>query len=371
MPKILHTVSVAFSLKYFIGNQFDYFRKKGYDISVACSDSKELRNYSYEKKFKIFPVPIVRKISLVQDLVSCYKLYNFINKERFDIVVGHSPKGALLSMIASFLVGTKHRVFFRHGLVFETETGLKKILLVWIEKLTSKLSTIIINVSPSLKEHSLRLNLDDTNKSFVLGKGSCNGIDLQKFKKDEDIKKRCKIVVGFVGRLCVDKGVVELIRAWQLLKLSNKNKNLELLLVGPLDEREPLPETFLQSIRKDDSINWVGDVLDTSKYYKLMDIFILPSHREGFGMVNLEAAANSLPVITTRIVGAVDSIVENVTGLFVENSIDSIQEKLQFYIDNPAIRINHGENGRILVEEFFSEEVKFKELEKLIYNIHS
>lgn len=361
---MLHVVSVAFSLKYFIGNQFDYFSNLDYNMTVACSDSEELKEYSILKKFNTFPIPIVRKISPFRDIYSIYLLYKFIKFENFDIVIAHSPKGGLIGILAAFLARTKKRIFFRHGLVFETKKGLKRNLLIFIEKLTSFFSTKVINVSPSLLNLSKELKLDCFTESIVLGKGGCNGIDTNLFKPRK--KDNSKLVVGFVGRLCKDKGIEDLIKGWEYIKKTNTN--VELLLVGPIDEREPLGKDIIYSIENDSTINWVGNVKNTSTYYNLMDIFILPSYREGFGMVNIEASSSGLPVITTKIVGAKDTIIENVTGIFTTIEPKSIASAIQYYIDNEKLRILHGQEGRKFVLNNFSEIKKNIELLDNVYN---
>src|SRR5690606_21971670 len=118
--KVLQIVSVSFSLRYFIGNQFSYFRSKGISFTVACSPSDDLYRFSEEKKVDVFPVVIKRSISPIQDILSIWKLYRFIKRNKFDVVIAHSPRGGVIGMIASFLAGSPKRVYFRHGLVFET-----------------------------------------------------------------------------------------------------------------------------------------------------------------------------------------------------------------------------------------------------------
>lgn len=367
--KILHVVSISFSLKYFVGNQFTFFKEKGCDISVACSDSEDLREYSNLMKFSVFPLPIVREINPLQDIKSIYYLYKYIKAENFDVIVSHSPKGGLIGMIAAFFARTPKRIFFRHGLVFETTTGLKKLLLIYIEKIIGFFAHTIVCVSPSILNQSRLYNLNNENKNIILHKGTCNGIDVKKFKqkkKKAESNRENKIVVGFVGRLSKDKGIKELIKAWEILK--KQNSNIELLLVGPFDERDLLPEDIVDFIKNDSSIVHVGYVSDTSSFYNDIDIFVLPSYREGFPTVVLEASATSIPVITTMSTGCVDSIVENETGVFTEINSVEIASKVQFYIDNPNIRVEHGQNGRNFVVNNFTEDIIYSEIEKVLLN---
>lgn len=131
---ILHVVNIYFVIPFFLGNQLTYFREKGYDMHIVCSPSEELKDYAKQQGFKYKEIPILRKISLVQDLKSVWQIFRYIRKNKIEIVTGHTPKGGLLAMIAAFLAGTKIRIYFRHGLVYETSKGLKRYLLVTMDR---------------------------------------------------------------------------------------------------------------------------------------------------------------------------------------------------------------------------------------------
>jgi len=362
--RVLHIVSVSFSLRYFVGNQFHYFKEKGYEFHVACSDSPEFIALSREFSFTPFPVPILRSINPLQDIKSIYTLYRYIRREQFDIVIAHSPKGGLIGILAAYLARVPKRVFFRHGLVFETVTGLKKHLLINIERLIGFCATSIVNVSPSITRVSDRLHLNASSKNRLLGKGTCNGIDITKFKPRSGYKDTTVITIGFVGRLSKDKGLIDLIDAWKLL--CKEYKAIQLLLVGPMDERDPLPHSTLKQLQIDPTIEYVGGVDDTALYYNKMDIFVLPSYREGFPTVTLEASASGLPVVTTKVTGCIDSIVENVTGIFAENNAYSLYEKIKIYIEDQEMAKIHGTNGYQFVHENFSENFIYKQIEDKI-----
>ena len=360
--KVLHIVSVSFSLRYFIGNQFHYFKERGYEFHVACSASTELNELSEEFGFKVFPVPILRSIDPIQDLSSILKLRQYIKKEKFDIVIAHSPKGGLIGMLAAYLAHTPKRIFFRHGLVFETSSGFKKHLLIGIERLISNCAHHVVDVSPSVARVSQQLKLTPATKSIILGRGSCNGVDVARFKHRQGYKQEGIITIGFVGRLSIDKGIVDLVEAWQLLK--TEYGNIRLLLVGPLDERDGLDSGIIKQIQEDTTIIAVGGVTDTAVYYNKMDIFVLPSYREGLPTVTLEASASRLPIVTTRVTGCIDSIIEHKTGIFADNTAISLFEAIKFYLDHIDIAMQHGLNGEKFVHENFSEQQIYNEIEK-------
>ncbi|WP_025124806.1 glycosyltransferase family 4 protein [Myroides odoratimimus] len=362
--KILHIINVSFVINHFFGNQFDYFNKKGYSFTVACSEDDNLYKESEKKSFKVFPLAVLRSISPLQDIVSIWKLYRFIKKEKFDIVIAHSPKGGLIGITASFFAGSKQRVFFRHGLVFETAKGFKRKLLIGIEKIIGALASKVVNVSESIILESNRYNLNNEKKNILLGKGTCSGVDLVRFKKRD--KENNNFVVGYVGRLSKDKGIVELIDGWEMFE--KDKSNVELHLIGPFDERDVLPKRIIEKIEKIKSIRFYGLVKDTSSYYNNMNVFILPSYREGFGMVVLEASASGIPVITTRKTGCINSIIENVTGIFTEISSNDIKKSIEYYYYNPLIQLEHGENGIEFVKENFDENYIFTEIENKVFN---
>jgi glycosyltransferase involved in cell wall biosynthesis len=270
----------------------------------------------------------------------------------------------------------KNRVYFKHGLVYETQFGLLKKILIFIDYLTDFLATKIICVSESVLRKSLEIPFCRKSKYFIPAKGTCNGIDsMNKFNPDlidsneiTVLKNHLgisseTIVIGFIGRLAKDKGVKELVSS--LKYLDTLNSNLRLLLVGPVDERDPIINLELDLIT---DIIRVDFVENTELYYSLMDIFILPSYREGFPTVNLEAASMRLPVVTTKSTGCIDSIVENETGIYTDIDGQSIANALNFYLKNPSIRIEHGKNGRKHVLKNYNQENVWNAISNIYFN---
>lgn len=359
MKKILHVINVSFVINHFFGNQFGHFTKKGYDFTVACTEDEELHKQAKSKGFRAFPVPILKAISPIQDIISIFKLYRFIQKEKFSVVVAHSPKGGLIGMTAAYLAGVEKRVFFRHGVLFETATGLKKRLFILIEKFVGSLATDVIVVSESLQQLSNKYGLNDSLKSKMLGKGTCSGIDLERFQVRP--KKNTDFVVGYVGRLVRDKGVMELVEGW--LQFAAGKEHVYLHIIGPWEKRDGIPQETFDIVKNTPSIRFFDYVTDTSALYNEMDVFILPSYREGFGMVILEASASGLPVITTRSTGCINAIKEDVTGIYTDITAPAIARAISYYYDNPLLRQKHGANGVDFVATNFSEQELFSEIE--------
>jgi glycosyltransferase involved in cell wall biosynthesis len=377
--KCLHVVNISFVLPYYIGDQFDNFQKLGLKTYVACSPSEHLKQYSIEKKFNPIFVDILREINPVSDLKAILFLRRKINEEQIDIVIGHTPKGAMIAMIAAYLAGVNKRIYFRHGIMYETSKGTKAFLLKTIEKLTGKLATKVVCVSKSVIEKSITENLNKPCKNILLNLGTCNGIDSIRFSKQNItassqifLREKYQIkledrIVGYVGRLVNDKGINELISAWKIIK--QKRGDVKLLLVGPFEARDSISEKLKQLIKADNSIIHTGLISDVLPYYGLMDIFILPSYREGFPTVVLEASSMAIPIITTRSTGCVDSIVENETGVYCDLSPIDIADKIGFYLSNKNIATRHGENGRDFVVNNFQQEIIWKEIETKVLEI--
>lgn len=373
---ILHVVNIYFVLPFFIGGQFKYFKEKGHKMYVVCSRSKYLKSYAKEQGFDYLETPINRAISIKEDFGSIRVICRYIKQNRIDIIIGHTPKGGLLAMIAGKICGVPNRIYFRHGLVYETSKGVKRLILKTVDRLTSFCATKIVCVSPSVLQRSIEDHLAPTKKQIVLKDGTCNGVDtigqfnpnlLDKLQVDA-LKNRYGIkstdfVIGYSGRLVKDKGIVELVRAFDMLEDAGKCK---LLLVGMFEERDSLPSDIKERILKDPRIIYTGFINGGMEYYySIMSVYVLASYREGFPTGVLEAQAMEIPIITTRVTGCCDSIIDGVTGLFVDNLAEDIAKKID------DIRLHHrivGKEGRKYVVEKYDSQIIWKEIEKLYEN---
>lgn len=379
MPKVVHIVNTFFAVPYFIGGQFRHFSAKGYSMYLICPPSPYIESYRVEMGFNYQPVRITRKYSPLYDFIALIKICLYLRKVKPDIIVGHTPKGGIFAMLAGRLTRVQNRIYFRHGLVFETATGLSRSMLIITERLNAYLATKIVCVSRSVLNASLRYRLGSEVKQLMLGMGTCGGVDASgKFNPGSieinDVKalenrlgiSETDYVVGFCGRLVRDKGIIDLIGAFDLLRSSNRNRVYKLLLVGMFEDRDSLPSEVKNRIIKDDSIIYTGFVnAGIERYYAIMDVFVLPTYREGFPISILEASSMMLPVLTTTATGSVDSIIENTTGRFVSNNPDSIAEGISFYAHNEEIAMAHGYNGRNHVVENYDHPVIWREIEKM------
>lgn len=374
---ILHVVNIPFVIPYFLGEQLNHFSEKGYREFIACSPSEDLSRYAELYNFSYTEVDITRQISLLKDLKAIWHIRKYIRRNKIDVVVGHTPKGGMCAMIASFLAGTKTRIYFRHGLVYETSRGLKRMVLKTIDRLTSFLATRVVCVSDSVARRSLEDRLNGDRKQTVLGPGTCNGIDIARFDPEAiDVRQREELrtmyglsdtdwVIGYVGRLVRDKGIQHLVDAFEIVH--ERYANTKLLLVGMLEQRDALSDDIVRNIERNPDIICTGRIAneDIHMYYALMNLFVLPSYREGFPTSVLEASAMRLPVLTTRATGCVDSILDQQTGLFVSHDPADMAEKMIRLISDPAFRRRLATQGREFVTANFQQSLIWQEIEKL------
>lgn len=371
---ILHVVNIYFVLPYFIGGQFAYFRQKGYRMFAVCSESEYLDGYAREQGFGYKVVPVKRSFSVKQDVKSIRQICSYIRENEIGVIVGHTPKGGLLAMLAGWLMRVPRRIYFRHGLVYETSHGLKRFVLMTVDRISSACATKIVCVSPSVLQRSIEDHLAPADKQLVLGNGTCSGIDTQgKFCPEKingdhlaAMRRRWGIadgdwVIGYTGRLVKDKGIIELVSAFR--KLKKRYRNMKLLLVGMFEVRDALPEDIQDDIKNDPQIVWTDfQNTDQEYFYAMMNVYVLASYREGFPTGVLEAQSMGVPVVTTRVTGCRDAIVEGRTGLFAEHSADSIAEAITEIHDKKVVS---GTAARKWVVEKFDNLIVWNEIEKL------
>ena len=278
-------------------------------------------------------------------------------------------------MMAARVCRVPVRIYHVHGLPYVTATGLRRRILHSSEWVSCACAHRVLCVSPSIREVAVESRLGHPDKLVVLGSGSFGGVDAENmfspatYPSDtrDRIRSRYGIppsatVLGFVGRIVADKGVRELVAAWRELRLMHHD--LHLLMVGAFELGDPINAEDEALLRDDKHIHLAGQVDHVPEFLLAMDIYVMPSHREGFGMSNIEAAAMRLPVVSTRIPGCVDSVQDGLTGSLVPaRDASALVDAIQRYVMDVDLRAQHGEAGRQRVLTDFRPEIKWAELE--------
>lgn len=369
--KLIHVFSIFGTAESFFDGQFKYLTDQGYEIVVVSSDAPNTDAFCKRNGVRFVSLNIPRSVSPMAIVKAVKSICSLIRKEKADAVFGHTPVGALCAMIAARLCGVKNRAYYRHGLIYTTMKGLKHTIFKAEEKFVASLATSVINVSHSLSKLAVADGLNEAEKQYVIGHGTCGGIDAQNIFNpslvDADkllfIKKKlglndADIVFGFCGRICNDKGIPELVDAFELFQKLHSNIKAKLLFIGRFDTRDGISEEKKQQIESNSDIVISGhiDKVEIPYYYSMLDVFVFPSHREGFGMCVVEASAMEKPILDSRAHGCVDAIVEHETGEYIDLSADGICKGMELMLDE-ELRGKLGKSGRKRVLEWYDFQV--------------
>ena len=369
MKKICIVVSTPMTVKAFLLKHIEILSNE-YEITIVSNSNLDL---SQEYKIKCLSeyIPINRKINFFEDIKSVILLYKFLKKENFNLVLSVSPKAGLISSISSFLARIENRIHFFTGQVWATKRGIFRFILKSVDKLIATLNTNNLIDSPSQKEFLIREKVIQDEKSTVLLKGSISGVDVNKFSFSEEIEYELKdkykiknddIVFMFIGRLNTDKGIFDLVLAFD--KLLKEYENVKLFLIGPDEDNI---ENQICEFLKFKNVIRIDYVSNPQEILNVADVLVLPSYREGFGTIVIEAASMGIPCIASNIYGLNDAIVNNKTGLLHKvKDIDDIIEKYEYLIENKNKIKEYGVNAKVRVYNNFKDEQLSNELKKYI-----
>ncbi|MGD0801446.1 MAG: glycosyltransferase family 4 protein [Terracidiphilus sp.] len=330
-------------------------REAGFRVTLVSSPGELLTRTAALEGVESVAIPMRREVALFADLWSLLRLCWLLWLLKPEMTEFSTPKAGLLGSIAALLCGVPTRVYLLRGLKLETSTGFKRMVLLAAERLASACSHAVLCNSDSLRNEALALGVAPEGKLRLLGGGSSNGVDIDRFSPGEnDLRERLGLpanapVVGFVGRLTRDKGVPELVEAFDGILIAKPDAHL--LLVGWFDSADDALSRRLRArIERHPRIHITGFVADTAPYYRAMDVMVLPTWREGFPNVILEAAASGIPVVTTLCTGSRDAVVPEVTGLLIPPGYPvAIRESVMQLLNNPERRWRMGQAARAWV----------------------
>lgn len=355
-PRLLYITTHGKAALGLMRGQLATVRQRGFDVTVAASPSWELDEVTEREGVPTIGVPMNREITPLQDLVALYRLVGVMRRVRPDLVNAGTPKAGLLGMIAARIANIPARIYVLRGLRLETTSGLKRLLLKTTERIASACAQQVVCVSESMRQVYVDQKLAPAWKCMIPGPGSSNGIDVSRFEKTDErfqsargIRRRLDIpldapVIGFVGRLTRDKGIVELAEAFRTVQQSHSDARL--LLIGEFESGDPVPQETIDWLRSNPAVCVAGFSKDPSDFYSVMDLLAFPSYREGFPNVPLEAAAASVPVVGFAATGTVDAVVNGETGTLVPlGDVAGLADAISAYLSNALIRFQHGRAG--------------------------
>jgi glycosyltransferase involved in cell wall biosynthesis len=318
---------------------------------------------------------MTRKITPFKDLYALWQLYKLFKKEAPFIVHSHTPKAGTVSMLAAKLAGVPHRLHTIAGLPLVEAKGAKRQLLNAVEKITYSCATMIYPNSFGLQDIILEHKFTTKKKLKVIANGSSNGIDTQHFKPNFNtnideinaLKKALNIskedfVFVYIGRLVSDKGINELVSAFN--KLCKNNHHIKLLLVGPYEnDLDPLNGETLKNIENNKNIIATGWVHDVRPYFAISNTLTFPSYREGFPNVVMQAGAMELPCIVTDINGCNEIIKHKASGLIIPvKDIDALYNAMAFILNNKTEAKSMGVKCRAHIVANFERQVVWEAL---------
>jgi glycosyltransferase involved in cell wall biosynthesis len=362
-PHICIVVAAPLTLKAFMLGHLEALARIA-EVTVAANFSPEDESFPWPAEIRRVAIPIARPIAPWADLVALLALFRLFRRRRFDLVHSITPKAGLLAMLAGALARVPLRLHTFQGEVWVTRRGALRWLLKNLDRLLARLATDLLVVSESEREFLIAAGLIPAAKSRVLKHGSIAGVDCERFKPDSSARAALRADLGipvdapvflFVGRLNRDKGVLDLARAFAVL--AREDAACQLLIVGT-DEEGLRPEIEQACAACRSRLHLAGFSAAPERYIATSDVLCLPSYREGFGVVIIEAAAAGVPAIGSRIYGITDAIVEGETGLLFEaGDVQQLALSMRTLAGDASLRRRMGQRARERAVRDFSSAV--------------
>ena len=361
MSSICFVVTTPFTVNGFL---LEHLRElsKEHEVTLCMNFSLYDRSPALATyNIRMIDVPLERKISLFADIKAFCILYWIFIKNRFDAIHSVTPKAGLLAMTAALASGTPNRFHTFTGQVWANYQGLRRAFFKTIDRLIVLASSQTFADSPSQISYLVEQSVAKKNGISILGSGSISGVNLARFKSDSQVRHQLRSEYGtnedtcvylFVGRLCKDKGILDLLQAFK--KIDQKSGKVALWIVGP-DEEGIEAQVSQNTDLGSPHIVWMGPTFSPERYMTAADVLVLPSYREGFGSVIIEAAACGVPAIAYRIPGVIDAVIEQLTGLLCSvGSVEELYKAMLFMLTDKSARIRLGKQAQIYAKEKFS-----------------
>ena len=357
-PQICFVVAVPGTANAFLRDHIEAL-KESFDVYIA-GNIKSKDEISRLDVKDYFQFDIQRSISLGNDVKAVWQLYRYFKRMRFDAVHSVTPKAGMTTAIAAKMAGIKHRTHIFTGQVWATRTGLMRWLLKSIDKVTARLDNHVLVDGESQRQFIIKNGVVSEKKSHVLGAGSISGVNTERFQPSAEIREHVrkelnltdKVVFTFMGRANKEKGIYELLEAFNNIAASDSKAFL--LFFGSDEDGclNSLPN--YQNIIDGENFKFFGRTSTPGTHLQASDVFVMPSYREGFGTSVIEASCLGIPVICSDAYGIMDAMIENETGLRCKVAdVPTLQTAMETLLNDAEMRHRFGENGRQRVLENF------------------
>lgn len=371
--KLCAITTISKTMDWFLVDSMRNLAKNGYEITLVCNMDEAFvaRNADYAT---CVPMAMSRGVSVGGLFSGIRGLKKLFKKERFDVIYYTSPNAAMYASVAGKLAGIKTRIYSQCGIRYVSFGGLKRLIFKLVEKLTCKFSTHIRAQSPKNMQFAIDEGLCRANKISVVGIGGTIGVELDKCRAFDHAEKRRELrekyaippdafVYGYVGRVNADKGINELIDAFKTV--STTQKDARLVLVGMLDDTNPISEENLAFAKSCANIVLTGNVPPDEVYYHMamFDVLTHPTYREGFGKVLQEAMGVGIPIVTTNVPGPSEVVEDGISGILCEakNAAD-LAEKMQTLYGDAALRERLTAAGLARAETYFDRPIMLENI---------
>lgn len=359
--RVCFVTSAPITLSVFFRAHLAVLRQE-YDVTLVSNGSAHDVAPLLGSHVGFVPLRIERRISIARDATALVNLYRLFRRERFNSVHSMTPKAGLLAMVAARFAGVPHRIHTFTGQVWATRTGVRRMVLKSLDRLLSTSATALLADSESQSRFLIENGIGRPGQIAVLADGSVAGVDLERFRPRSETRGRMRrdygisddaVLFMFLGRLSLDKGLGDLARAFAIT--ATKAPSVHLLVVGP-DEDGFESELSRLAACFPGRVHSFGFADRPEDHMAAADVFCLPSYREGFGVVIIEAAAVGLPAIASRIYGITDAVEDGVTGLLhTAGSASEIAQAMQRLASDETLRRRMGDAARARVATRFSE----------------
>lgn len=346
-PRIAFGITTGVGAASYFRGLFSHLRSDGFMVTFLAQDEAGAREFAVGEGADFIPIVAERNPHLFKDVYTLAQLYRELKRGKFDIAVWGTPKVGLLGCIASRASRTRS-VYVIHGLRYQGAEGVSRRVLQSLEKITIALANEVVAVGAEIAECVVSDRVAKTPPRLIWN-GSANGVEAPDAVDREGAKQLLGVadaafVVGFVGRVTGDKGILELLTAWRGF---SRDKPDALLVVAGAREPDSYRGELASEIGSAQQVHWLGHYENPTDVYSAIDVLVLPSKREGLPAVVMEASAHGKPVITSNRPGVGEAVIDSVTGFVVDCGVsESLVARLNQLYGDGKLTERLGDNGR-------------------------